>query len=410
MFCFRYIYSRKKAKEGLLHKVYDVIICGAGPAGSIAATGLRLKGLSVLLLDEKEFPRDKVCGDQITPLGIDLLKEFGMVDNGLLKYTQKIDKMLIQGPDKAVARLQFDLKENQSEIYIIPRRALDHHLVRGAENLGTERFTGHLFEICTHTDGISVKCRTGGVVHQFQGKVLIGADGSSSTVSRLAGLHPVKRRGIAIRAYLHGIHLQADRLEGYFDRKWLPGYAWLFPTSQNSANIGLGMNVDHFKKTKPNLKDLLSVFVDQPYIKSRLSEDFSIENIGTWPLNIGPPKWNQLYKDRLILIGDAASLINPFTGGGIETGIISGLLAAEVIAEHLADDDFSKKIMKTYAKRLKKKLNLEQTLFLIATKIVGASPWIVEFLIKLVEISDLPFIFMKYMYKGNRVKRVDRTK
>lgn len=388
-----------------MSKIYDVIICGAGPAGSIAAICLRRKGLSVLLIDEKEFPRDKVCGDQITPLGVDLLKELNLVDEDFLQFSNEIDKMIIQGPKTACANIEFDLEDDQSKIIISPRIELDNHLYKNAVNLGTETDISRVFEIQNHADFILVKSKTKEDEFEFKGKILIGADGSSSTISRLANLKPVKRKGIAIRAYLKGIDLQANRLEGYFDKKWLPGYAWLFPTSDNSANIGLGMNVKHFKKTKPNLKQLLEIFVQQPYIKSRLEEHYTIENFGTWPLNLGPPRWDQLYKDRLLLIGDAASLINPFTGGGIETGLISGKLAAEVISEKIVFNDFSKKSLKIYARRLKKKLNLEQTLFLYAVNIVGATPWIVESLIRFVEISNLPFIFMKYMYKGNKVKR-----
>jgi len=393
-----------------LKKKYDVIVCGAGPAGSVAAICLKRKGLSVLLIDEKEFPRDKVCGDQITPLGIDLLKELGVVDSDFMMFSNEIYKIMIKGPQKAIANVEFDLSEHQSPIFITPRIDLDNHLVKKGKELGIERHISRVFKIENLPDSILVKSKNNNSEFSFEGRVLIGADGSSSTIARLANLKPVKRRGIAIRAYLKGIDLKVDTLEGYFGKQWLPGYAWMFPTSDSSANIGLGMNVRHYKKSTSNLKELLNIFVDQPYMKSRLSSDFKIENIGTWPLNIGPPRWSQLCKDRILLIGDAASLINPFTGGGIETGIISGKLAAEVIEQNIVSNDFSKKSLRVYIKKLKRKLNLEQTLFLFAVNIVGAAPWIVESLIRFVEISDLPFIFMKYMYKGNKVKRIEKQK
>ncbi len=389
-----------------MEKIYDVIICGAGPGGSIAAICLQRKGLSVLLIDSKDFPRDKVCGDQITPLGVQLLKELKLVDSELLKSTNEIDKVLIKGPEKAQANFQFDFLKNQSKIYIIPRLILDNHLVKNAEKSGVERHTSHIYEMEYSEDHVSIKSRTGNSTFEFKSKIVIGADGSSSTIARLSKLVPGKDRGIAIRGYIKGINLKADTLEGYFDKKWSPGYAWFFPLSKDSGNIGLGMTLKHYKKSNYKLRQLLDVFIEQPFIKSRLTSDYKVENIGTWPLNIGPPKWNQLVEDRVILVGDAASLINPFTGGGIETAIISGKLAADVIADKIKTNNFTKASLSEYARKLKKILSKEQTLSLYASKFVGLSPWIVEKLVKIGEKSDLPFIFMKYVYKGIRIKRI----
>ncbi len=393
-----------------MSKIYDAIICGAGPAGSIAAICLKRKGFSVLLVDSQDFPRDKICGDQLPPSGVQLLNDLNIIDNSIFSEGNPIDQATIKGPYNSNVKLNFKFISKESEICIIPRLILDNKLVNYAKQIGVQRHTGKIFAIQYLHNCISIKTKTNNTIKTFQAQILIGADGSSSTIARLSNLKPWKQRGMAIRGYIDGMKLESKTIEGYFNSKWWPGYAWIFPLSNSSANIGLGMDLAHYKNCKMTFKQLLNEFIEQPFIKSRLTSDYKLKNVRTWPLNIGPPIWNQLTTDRIILIGDAAALVNPLTGGGIVNAILSGKIAAEVLSNKINNGDLSKKSLNEYIKKIKKETSKELIISKILSQFIRLSPSIIEKLIKISEKSNWLYYFMNKLYKDVQLtKKINKT-
>jgi digeranylgeranylglycerophospholipid reductase len=131
-------------------------------------------------------------------------------------------------------------------------------------------------------------------------------------------------------------------VEFYLYKGILPGYAWIFPFGDSKANIGLGMRLDKFRKEDNSLEQMLDVFLEIPAIKKRTSSTTSLNDIAKWQLNFGS-KWDiQRSFDGALLIGDAAGLINPLTGGGIHNGIISAKLAADAVHMALSKNDVSR--------------------------------------------------------------------
>ena len=152
-------------------------------------------------------------------------------------------------------------------------------------------------------------------------------------------------------AYIHDLEVYPEQVEFFLYNEVLPGYAWIFPTAENEANIGLGMRLDIFRKAHGDLNVLLQKFIDLPELKKRLKRGGELDKIRSWQLNFGSQKSLQHTFDGALLVGDAAGFINPVTGGGIHNALISAELAATTIAEAIAADDVSRSRLKIYEKR-----------------------------------------------------------
>jgi menaquinone-9 beta-reductase len=181
--------------------------------------------------------------------------------------------------------------------------------------------------------------------------VTVGADGVNSVIGRrLRGgkRHADKHRALAIRGYCEDFETQSGIIEFFLHRSVLPGYAWIFPLGGNQANIGLGMRLDHYRKFSRSLKKMLQEFLAMPDIKARLAPDARLTEVASWPLNFGSQKGLQYAFDGAVLVGDAAGYVNPLSGGGIHSSLVSGLLAAEAIQKALDAKDTSLARLKSY--------------------------------------------------------------
>jgi flavin-dependent dehydrogenase len=190
--------------------------------------------------------------------------------------------------------------------------------------------------------------------------VVVGADGVTSVITR--GLrskqdrHADDHRAIALRAYIHDLELYPRQVEFFLYEEILPGYAWIFPTGDGKANIGLGMRLDKFRRHDTDLKHMLQAFLNLPDIKKRVRRGGEFDGVRTWQLNFGSQKRLRNAYDGAILIGDAAGLINPITGGGIHNSMISAELAAQTITEALAAGDTSREMLAAYERLIQEEL------------------------------------------------------
>jgi geranylgeranyl reductase family protein len=358
--------------------IYDVLISGAGPAGSIAALHLGRLGYKVLLVDSASFPRDKVCGDVLGPAGLKLLRELHIYERVITEQAYPIHKAQLYGPFGTTISVQFEFQSRLPEIVVMPRKIFDNQLVCAAESAGVQRCTGRVCGLHLSNHGVRVRIRERKTYHEYQARAVIGADGAGSMIARQMGPLPWQHQVIAMRGYLTGITLKSHTVEVYLLPHVWPGYAWLFPLGSDTVNVGLGMDTCQYKQSQFTLHELFEQFLNHPQIKARISKKFTLCQTRAWPVNLGPPVWHRLVGNRCVLTGDAAGLANPMTGGGIINAMISAKIAADVLAKQLPQDRLSATQLQEYVRRVKKLFGKELKFSRALTRIVGISPYFAE--------------------------------
>ena len=329
----------------------EVIVVGAGPGGATAAILLAQKGYDVLLLDRSTFPRDKVCGDAVPGRALDLLAALGMGEKIRAAGFYPLTMLRLVSPRGYVMDAPMRGADSAFPSVVVPRLAFDAILQQHAVATGAE-FLQAQVQAPLLEDGrvAGVRARVGNEVRELRSPLVICADGSTSTIAR--ALRPADKQGrhraVAIRAYCTELELLPHHAEFYLYEEILPGYAWIFPLGAGEANIGVGMRLDTFREGKHNLQEILERFLQMPAIRERLGAGFQLENVASWQLNLGSEQGVQRAYDGALLVGDAASLINPLTGGGIGNAVNSGWLAALVAHEAFLKGDFSRQTLGVY--------------------------------------------------------------
>ncbi|GMQ78204.1 MAG: NAD(P)/FAD-dependent oxidoreductase [Anaerolineae bacterium] len=351
----------------------EVVIVGAGPSGSVAAIALAKKGRDVLLLDRQEFPRDKACGDGIPSGAVEILYSLGLEERFREANFYPVDSLLLSSPREYV--LEAALKPGKrfgASSYVVPRLRFDALIQEYAVDSGVEFINAPVKGAIVEDNQVKgVVARVNGAEEEIRAKVVIGADGVTSTIARTVrpDIHKDSHRAVALRCYIQDIEELPHKVEFYLYRAILPGYAWIFPLGEGQANLGLGMRLDKFRESNRTLEEMVDVFLEMPSIKKRLSRGGDLQDIMVWQLNFGSQDMKRAYNGAL-LIGDAAGLINPLTGGGIHNGLQSAIMAADVIEKGLTDGDVSYKRFQEYEsilhermyKAMRKSYNIQRSL------------------------------------------------
>lgn len=368
-----------------LKRNFDVIIVGAGPAGSSTATFLAERGYNVLLVDKEKFPRDKICGDGISSSSLKYLSEMGIRLDELKKKFQNINYLLLSSPNGKEALIRLKNMEG----LIIPRKKFDYILVKNAVKKGVnfiEKFkvTQLLFK---KNKGklrvIGVKGIKENKIEIFESKVVVAADGTHSTIARILSQYGRRKKdrfsAIAVRGYFKKVKELRDCIEIYFEKHILPGYGWIFPVNQEVANIGIAIDFKNFKKKKKPIIKLLYDFIEKnEKISKRLKNAVLESELKGWKLSYESHPTKKYYLG-VVFVGDAASLIDPLSGEGISNALLSGKLAANAI--HLAFQknnlDYLREYVKEWDKQMKKSLFAS-----VILRYFLSFPFIVNFLIK----------------------------
>jgi geranylgeranyl reductase family protein len=345
---------------------FDVIVVGAGPGGSTAAAYLGRLGRSVLLLDKAKFPRDKTCGDALSGKSMRVLKELGMISELEKLPHSTIRGVTFSSPDGHVVSIPFkpdDANREGGTGYCMRRIYTDNlffNTAKNTKNVSTrEQF---LVQEVIFENGKAVGVKgldlssPAREEKAFYAKVIVGADGVNSAIARSvlgqkATLDPAHSCD-AVRVYYSGISGLSDNIEIHFLKSVMPGYFWIFPLENQTANVGLGLVSkdlsERMKKEKTSLVEMLNKIIkEEPLFKERFANAKPISNITGWRLPFGSHR-RQLAGDGWVLVGDAASLVDPFSGEGVGNATASGRIAAKIIDEAIERNDLSRAYLERY--------------------------------------------------------------
>jgi len=338
--------------------VYDVIIVGGGPAGTTAALYAHRQGLKTLLVDKATFPRDKVCGDALSGKSVRVMRELDLLDGVQGLKGSSIRRIIFGGPKHKQFDLQLDNESNVDHItqgFVIPRKTFDNFLLQEAKKITEVRDEYSATDLLMDNGqviGIKGKSKNG-ADEELQARLVFGADGYNSIVARKTGLYDMdmEHTAVGIRCYFEGVKDLTDQIELHYVKEVNPGYFWIFPADGNRANIGLGLSKDDVKKQKKNLVKLMDVVIQSDYFGDRFAEARPLEKPVGWNLPLGSTHRCN-YGDGFLLLGDAAGLIDPFTGEGIGNAMVSGKVAAEIAAEAKESHNYSSEFLNQYDTRV----------------------------------------------------------
>ncbi|GAA3792445.1 geranylgeranyl reductase family protein [Sphaerisporangium flaviroseum] len=345
----------------------DVIVVGAGPAGSTTAFYLAQAGLDVLLLEKTRFPREKVCGDGLTPRAVKELIAMG-VDIDAPGWIRNKGLRVVGGglrlelawpelssyPDFGLVRTRLDF----DQILASNAERGGVTLMQGVNVTGPvlDPRGGHIVGVSAKKDGEPVT---------FRSRLVVAADGNSTRLSLAMGLHKRADRpmGVAVRTYYTSPRHDDDWLESWLElwdteedgrSRLLPGYGWVFGVGDGTSNVGLGLLNTSEAFQNLDYRDLL-----RRWVKNMPAEwGFSEESM-TGPIRGAalPMAFNRQphYTRGLVLVGDAGGMINPFNGEGIAYAMETGRIAADTIVSALSGTTPAQRerVLRAYPKTLK---------------------------------------------------------
>ena len=322
--------------------MFDVVISGAGPAGSRCAQVLAEQGYNVALI-ERDSNWRKPCG--------------GAVSSRIFKYYPQLRK-LDYPPITGVTiysgdyhKLQYSWKNIRDYSINVDRLEFDNLLRKFAVDAGANLFDKNLSLdfITKNKRKIGIKTKTPSGIKEYRGKLLIVADGMSSRLAPKSGLRSkwqIGEIGLCKCAIMKGENNLDNSAISMFFRAY-KGYGWIFPIDDKRFNIGCGTWLDENLNT--NLNQAYSEFLNDPHIK-KFFPKLHYEEIwsAAYPIPALGVKEKCLYGDNVLIVGDAAGFVSPISGEGIHPSVVSGNAAAEIASEALKHDDFSNQRLKKY--------------------------------------------------------------
>lgn len=335
------------------NKIYDVCIIGAGPAGSTCAYYLAQKGFQPLILEKKEFPRDKICGDAFTQRCFVHLERMGVLQK--LIEEKKGHWTAIGGlvSPSGITYIGDSASETGSHLVMsVKRKIMDEMLVRAAVNAGSklvENFSVNEV-IFDKNKGIWIIKSKQEESLEYNAKILVLGDGSSSRLAQSLGIIKDPPQAVCSRAYIKAetYNFEYDGLT-IFPPKLVPGYCAFMKEADN--DVVFCCYIIPFGKAKTdNLHGLHHEFIEKdPFVSKAIGPHAELEQMKAAPIRFGGIK--QSYDDHLLVVGDAAGMIDPLTGEGLQYAMDAAEIAANTIHEGFQKKDFSKSFFKHYHKQ-----------------------------------------------------------
>lgn len=337
----------------------DVAVVGGGPSGAAAAHYLASRGHSVLVCDKKTFPREKTCGDGLTPRAVKVLQEMGLKRE--LETWERVEGLRVHAAGKTLELSFPELDDWGNYGLVKPRKDLDRIVLSNAEAAGAKvLFDTHVTEPVFDRGVVAgFIAKREGETESVSAKWVISAEGAATKFTRTLGrdrnlAYPM---GLAVRQYFKSPMQHSGWFEAYLDVRSedesLPGYGWVFPVGDGTVNAGVGLLSTYGAWRSVNLNSLQRGFI------SSLPEEWEVnyETVCSKPrggrlfmgASVGPP-----HGPGFLLVGDAAGFINPCNGEGIAYAYETGCIAARHIDEALRNgssptlDAYTQELIDTY--------------------------------------------------------------
>ncbi|WP_198172787.1 geranylgeranyl reductase family protein [Hymenobacter ginkgonis] len=369
---------------------YDVALVGAGPAGTACALALRGSGLRVALLDKAAFPRDKICGDAIPGAALKALAAldpaYRVALAGLRPQSPARHSRLVapsgrslwlhwQKPSFNSPRLDFD-----AALLGLVRHHTDTVILENTS----------LLEVTAGPDGVHLRTTQG----ELRCRLVVGCDGANSVVRRQLLPGPAQPQPcVGVRAYFENVaDAPDDTTEFYFSRDYLAGYCWVFPVGNGRYNVGLGLLTELISAHKIDLKVLLREWLaTHPALAERFAQARQLgptRGFGL-PLGGGVGAALPVAGTGFLLCGDAAALIDPLQGHGIDTAVESGILAAAQARRCCAAGAFDAAFMQPYTDAVQQQIGAKLLLHHRLMRLFSARPWLVNAAVRVAAVPRL---------------------
>lgn len=367
-----------------MNEHFDIIIVGAGPSGCACALSLQNSGLKIALIDKDNFPRRKTCGDVIPGGAFKAINyinpKLGDEMRGFSKCT-RIRKTAIHGIVRQKIVKKWKLFSYNCKRYDFDNQLLD--LVRNHTSVAIIE-KERVKKISPYEDVIH--CFIGDM-RNISAKLIIGCDGSNSIVKR--ELLPLSENSgknntvFSVTSYFKGVQgLESDQNEMFYIKKYPSGYFWIFPLENGLANVGLGMLLKNKSQRNLNIKAAFEDIIENdPIISNRFKSALMLNQVKGAFLPLGG-KRKRISGNSFMLCGDAASLINPLTGSGIDNAIWSGIYAAEKAVRCFNDFNFSANSMLEYDKTVNHYMGNKLRRNFKIMRLLIRFPWIINVIFK----------------------------
>ncbi|MCK9423926.1 MAG: geranylgeranyl reductase family protein [Bacteroidales bacterium] len=360
---------------------FDLIIIGAGPAGCTLALKLAPLGIRIAIIEKEIFPRDKICGDALSGKVLNVLKR--LPDNAYTDFIHMVDKVPSWGirfvaPNLNSVDVPFRFHKDPEQPapgFICTRKVFDTFLF---DRLKTHSNI-HIFQgekvICLDrtTNGVQVDS----ISHHLHGRILAGADGVHSIARKFC--NPVttdkKHFCVGIRAYFENVlELHPENfIELIFLKSLLPGYFWIIPSADGMVNAGFALMKGKIPERKESMSSHFSHLIkDHPFLAPRFKNARQVSKFEAHTLPLGTFDLRRS-GNRTLLLGDAAFLVDPFSGEGIGNAMASGEIAAEVLTNCFGTNDFSDETLQLYDSRIHRRIITEFRTSAMMQKLANSS-------------------------------------
>jgi geranylgeranyl reductase family protein len=331
-------------------KIYDVCIIGAGPAGSTCAYYLAQKGITPLVLEKKEFPRDKICGDAFPQRAQKHLERMGILQK---LVEEKKGRWAAQGGIVSPSRIVYtgdSYVQTKSHLVIsVKRKIIDEMLVKTAIEEGTILVENYAVKeiVFDENEGYWIVHQREGTNQTYHAKILILADGASSRIAQSLGIVKDPPQAVCSRAYVKAGTYKFDQ-DGVcvITKDLVPGYCALMKEADD--DLVFCCYIIPFGKTRTdNLYQIHhDIIKNDPFISEALGPNAELEEMKAAPIRFGGVL--QSYENHLLIVGDAAGMIDPLTGEGLQYAMDAAEIAANTIIEAFQKKNFTKKFLKRY--------------------------------------------------------------
>lgn len=327
----------------------DVLVIGGGPSGSIAARTVAENNTEVLLIDKKsEIGTPKRCAEGILTSTLNELD----IKPDKRWITQEVKGIEIIAPNNKKVTFDDNSVKLPDTGYILERKVFDKHLVMDAIRAGTKvMIKTQAKKIERVKEGFLVSATSLGKEIRILAKIVIAADGPESRIGKMVGLKSrtdLKNMASCIQYEMANVRLNSNLVKIHIGKVCPGGYIWMFPKGEDIANVGLGILKSHTDKPA------------KYYLDNFISKNPSLSDAQIVEMNVGGDPLGGLveerYDDNIMLVGDAAGFVDPLTGDGIKTAMLSGKYAGIIASKSIKQKDYSKKVLKEYYDLTKDKI------------------------------------------------------